>query len=81
MLGRNLFQEELGLPSGEVSVWGSLGNLVSTEATSKDTEVSWSTLPGHTFLPVYHQCQELATVCCQLCLIENPSCGPIATSI
>lgn len=38
-----------------ILVWGSLGHLVSTEATNKDTGVAWSTLLGHTLLPVHHQ--------------------------
>lgn len=56
--------------------------LVSTEASSKDTEVAGSTLPGHTPLPARHQCRHLPLCCLLSALpIENPSHEPSATSI
>ena len=89
VLGKELFQEESGLPSSGAGARGSQSgdlwqNLVSTEATSKDTVVSWPTLLGHTLLLARHQCQELASLpgCCQTAmLLGNPSYGANVTTI
>lgn len=83
VLGKELFQEESGLPSSGAGAGGSgdlWQKLVSTEATSKDTVVSWSTLLGQ----AQHQCQELAPLlgCCETAmLLENPSYGANVTTI
>lgn len=65
----------------ENSVWGPLGQLVSTEATSKGNEVTWSTFPGLTFQPA---CRQYGSFCFSGLLpalpIENHSYGPNATS-